>query len=737
MRLELSLSLFGEGLARAILASVIGIFVALMICADSYFLIRARRQRKEDTEIPPRDLIDREDVLLAGMLCLIMVYVSVTAVIFMRVEGWSFRDAELWSMASITTLGFASVVVATDLGKGLLLFLNTGGIILLGLILTLTSSKLVTSIRNFLLRGIREMRKRAADLKRRRAVRKAKRIRAAIEKELDEEKGDMFDLFRSGSSSSVATWHASAEVSKTVAAAVKLASSGNVSRKGKERVQQPDDELPSNMVRSNSESALSVLPLKVAGQETVPHHKRVEFPPMPNTSTAQSQQLNPKTITSKQSRNKIPEVPASLQGIFSPPPSITLTSPLSRPVTPSGAARNGGDGGIGSSRSSVATVQDYDFGLPVTSANTVDSTIEAAMNLGFTVEEIDENEVGRETEAENTMDAQVARELLKEFERMKAKRQAKTLKFAAEPGTQNGPDSWNVFRILSRTMVEDNDNNADGIEMDGIQAEDEEGFTTDNETEITKKQVRNAESLPGFATALSMVSESSLLRNEENQIPRKKWLSVTRPLAKIQEFLESHADTLAVVAAVFCVLFGGAGMLVLVESPQWSYLDAVYFMFSLVTTTGYSDIYPQTGIGRTMVMVLMFFGLVARLQATKIGEAADKIREKRLRARVETTKARQFEEYFNQFGTQMTTGASPFIATVEDTHPDAVDGWDDVTRKPHIEHSVTLYNNEHWGDIFVFQHSVLPKVIIPALVITVWSTLVCVFYLVPKVAFLK
>ncbi|ORY46529.1 UPF0187-domain-containing protein [Rhizoclosmatium globosum] len=54
-----------------------------------------------------------------------------------------------------------------------------------------------------------------------------------------------------------------------------------------------------------------------------------------------------------------------------------------------------------------------------------------------------------------------------------------------------------------------------------------------------------------------------------------------------------------------------------------------------------------------------------------------------------------------------------------------------------MKHSVTNVNNEHWNDLFRFSHAVLPKVILPSLGQAAWSTLVCVFYLVPGVNFLK
>ncbi|KAI9338472.1 hypothetical protein BDR26DRAFT_412575 [Obelidium mucronatum] len=132
---------------------------------------------------PPVDLMENEDIVLAAMLCVLIVTINVSAVVFMSIEGWNFRNAEQWYLASISTLGFGVVQVKTPLGRVLLMFFNTFGIILVGLILTMTSTKLIQLIRKFLLRGIRNMRRRAADRKRRVLHRRA--VLAARQQEAD------------------------------------------------------------------------------------------------------------------------------------------------------------------------------------------------------------------------------------------------------------------------------------------------------------------------------------------------------------------------------------------------------------------------------------------------------------------------------------------------------------------------------------------------------------------------
>ncbi|KAJ3071560.1 hypothetical protein HDU98_005140 [Podochytrium sp. JEL0797] len=63
--------------------------------------------------------------------------------------------------------------------------------------------------------------------------------------------------------------------------------------------------------------------------------------------------------------------------------------------------------------------------------------------------------------------------------------------------------------------------------------------------------------------------------------------------------------------------------------------------------------------------------------------------------------------------------------------------WLEVKRKKHLAHSVRNIGKENWGDLLRISHSVLPRIFLPALLLASWSALVCVFYLVQGVAFLK
>ncbi|KAJ3135584.1 hypothetical protein HK100_002522 [Physocladia obscura] len=74
---------------------------------------------------------------------------------------------------------------------------------------------------------------------------------------------------------------------------------------------------------------------------------------------------------------------------------------------------------------------------------------------------------------------------------------------------------------------------------------------------------------------------------------------------------------------------------------------------------------------------------------------------------------------------------------------DSVDGgesnieWIKSPRKKRLQHRVSQYSIEHWGDLLRLSNSILPDVFVPSLVLTAWAALVSVFYLVPHVCFLK
>ncbi|KAJ3135585.1 hypothetical protein HK100_002523 [Physocladia obscura] len=63
--------------------------------------------------------------------------------------------------------------------------------------------------------------------------------------------------------------------------------------------------------------------------------------------------------------------------------------------------------------------------------------------------------------------------------------------------------------------------------------------------------------------------------------------------------------------------------------------------------------------------------------------------------------------------------------------------WEISPRKRQMQHKIKQYSVDHWGDLFRVSYSVLPSVFLPSIALAAWSTLVCIFYLVPHVNFLQ
>ncbi|ORY46922.1 UPF0187-domain-containing protein [Rhizoclosmatium globosum] len=77
------------------------------------------------------------------------------------------------------------------------------------------------------------------------------------------------------------------------------------------------------------------------------------------------------------------------------------------------------------------------------------------------------------------------------------------------------------------------------------------------------------------------------------------------------------------------------------------------------------------------------------------------------------------------------------VASVDSSLAAKEPEWLENKRKPRMKHHISNVNKEHWNDLFRMSHAVLPKVFLPSVGQAIWSTLVCIFYYVPQVNFLK
>ena len=73
-----------------------------------------------------------------------------------------------------------------------------------------------------------------------------------------------------------------------------------------------------------------------------------------------------------------------------------------------------------------------------------------------------------------------------------------------------------------------------------------------------------------------------------------------------KKFYVDHKFRVIASAAVFILLLG---MVVFHYVEGWSYLDALYYSLITLTTVGYGDFTPQTGLGKVLSMVYIIFGI--------------------------------------------------------------------------------------------------------------------------------
>ncbi|KAI8835954.1 hypothetical protein BJ741DRAFT_195701 [Chytriomyces cf. hyalinus JEL632] len=509
---------------------------------------------------PPVDLFHPEDQRLAALFCALVVLINVTCIIFMQFEkSWDFWAAEQWYISSITTLGFGQVHVLTPVSKYALLFFNTVGIILLALILGAVSSKLISLIRKFLLRGIRKVRQKAEMRKNRVEVRRKRQRQEQV-------------ALREQGTSTTAPF-------LTVA--------------------------PESLQRLDAPRRVSHI-----GQSTN-HH------------------INDYS-------GKIP------QGISN--------SPVGEETSASDSATNFGVSQIALSRTS-----------------TVDSTTEAANELGFVIDDLtesdDDNDDDTGCENPRLPTASKSRPAKKETARIR-----KNVDLASQHHHADAPSETEARN--ASTLEEDNgafliskkespqaqhavwsladraESCCAGQRCKGCGRQKLETYGTGTEEvedvgtpELDTDAACTTED-DGAHILETPYQDSLSLREEEVAPRRKKGFSVSQWLRKTHQWLETHADTVAIGILIPTLLFGGAALLMVAESPDWDYIESLYFNYSLITTTGYGDIYPKTGWGRTLVIIIMFNGLgvwayavstvVARFQAAEVNGMARRIHAQRL-----------------------------------------------------------------------------------------------------------
>ena len=82
------------------------------------------------------------------------------------------------------------------------------------------------------------------------------------------------------------------------------------------------------------------------------------------------------------------------------------------------------------------------------------------------------------------------------------------------------------------------------------------------------------------------------------------------------EHKEHYSKILKIVVMLLILLLGGA--LFYSYAEKWSYLDALYFSVSTVTTVGYGDLVPQTTLGKSFTILYMLIGVAVALYGLRL-----------------------------------------------------------------------------------------------------------------------
>ncbi|MFH1500806.1 MAG: potassium channel family protein [archaeon] len=82
-------------------------------------------------------------------------------------------------------------------------------------------------------------------------------------------------------------------------------------------------------------------------------------------------------------------------------------------------------------------------------------------------------------------------------------------------------------------------------------------------------------------------------------------------------------------AILILIVLLAAGTVIYSHTEGWRYLDSLYFTVITVTTIGYGDFVPQTGLGKLftvffvflgIALVFLFFSIVGRYMVEKVFE---------------------------------------------------------------------------------------------------------------------
>jgi hypothetical protein len=79
---------------------------------------------------------------------------------------------------------------------------------------------------------------------------------------------------------------------------------------------------------------------------------------------------------------------------------------------------------------------------------------------------------------------------------------------------------------------------------------------------------------------------------------RRAWRNAKHVWESIYRLLAGYA--------IFVILVGG--LMSLIEDG-WSWADGIWWSQVTMTTTGYGDLYPETGLGRSLAGIIMICGI--------------------------------------------------------------------------------------------------------------------------------